>query len=291
MGLFSSIGKAVKKVGKAVTGVFKSPLAGVAGTAIGSMVGMPGLGAAVGSGLGSYFGQEAANDANSAQAMRAMSFEDQQAIRAMQFETAAAKTAMDFSKKMSNTAWQRGVRDMRRAGINPILAYQQGGASSPQGTMAKGFTGSGHQATMQNSEASGLDAFNSTINSAMAYKQLKPKIDQLNANAQYLKDSAFAQEQSGWVKNAEVANIQKDTLLKNQSYDLMEAEKEMRDIQIKTAKNLYEVQKSYLGYHKSRAWWKDNNFFLGLGEFTGALGNIFAGAGTAPIAPLMKGKH
>ena len=47
---------------------------------------------------------------------------------------AASARQMAFQEDMSNTSYQRGMEDMKKAGLNPILAGKMGGASTPTGS-------------------------------------------------------------------------------------------------------------------------------------------------------------
>jgi len=46
---------------------------------------------------------------------------------------ASADKQMAFQERMANTSYRRAMTDMRAAGLNPMLAYSQGGAVTPAG--------------------------------------------------------------------------------------------------------------------------------------------------------------
>lgn len=64
--------------------------------------------------VGGLFGQEGQSSANQASAE-------------------SVQKQMDFQERMSNTSYQRGMADMKKAGLNPMLAFMKGGASVPDG--------------------------------------------------------------------------------------------------------------------------------------------------------------
>ena len=136
------------------------------------------LGSAISS-IGNYFGTKDTNATN------------------MQL----GREQMDFQKEMSGTAYQRAVTDMQAAGLNPMLAYSQGGASTPIGSMpqvqnAIGNAVSGAQQGMQMMQ--GLTAID----------QSQAQTDLLKAQADSVRADTWETDLASARRHAEVATTQ-----------------------------------------------------------------------------------
>lgn len=100
--------------------------------------------------------QNMANAAQAAEAQKNRDFQQTSAREAMQFEADQAKLNRDFQLEMSNTAYQRATADLRAAGLNPMLAYSQGGASTSSGSTASGYAAGGSQAALDSDQVASL---------------------------------------------------------------------------------------------------------------------------------------
>lgn len=96
------------------------------------------------------FGQEKANDTNVMLSERSMAFNAEQAQLNRDFSAQQAENQMKFQRRMSNTSYQRAINDMEQAGLNPMLAYSQGGSSTPGGAAGAGSSASSSPAHVEN---------------------------------------------------------------------------------------------------------------------------------------------
>lgn len=161
----------------------------------------------------SYLGQSSANAANAEQAGLNRSFQAQ--MRATQYQTA--------------------VKDMQAAGLNPMLAYQNGGAGNVSGAVA---------APMQNALGQG-------VSSALQARQNIAQVKNLDEQNQLIKDDALLKRQQALTevnrsfRESQAASIDRERMDLDRALGLSQIKLQLSQARNYDANSAYTALRNY----------------------------------------------
>lgn len=167
MGMFDFIGDAISGVSDFLMGGVGKAITGLAGPILG------------------YMGQEEANSANAAMMREQMAFNEREAQKNRNFQSAQRETQ-----------YQTAVTDMKKAGLNPMLAYTQGGAGTTSGAQAA---------------SASLPQMGNKMQAALAYSATSANINNVQAQTEVEKAKADLIRAQTQQTSASTGNIQTDT--------------------------------------------------------------------------------
>lgn len=162
--------------------------------------------------VGGLIGGERRNDQQIAVNRENNEFNAQQAALQREWATSETQKNRDWQTTMSNTQYQRAIGDLKNAGLNPMLAYSQGGAGTPSGGIASGSSATSQTIpTLENTLTGAISNAYKGATAKEQVRQMRIQNDNLQAQGDLIRAQTRETESKADVNNSMVPYYDQST--------------------------------------------------------------------------------